>query len=318
LLRCRFPIERMLRRLEEYSPSGWGSLPQPHPNHCYLPSSSGGTQPSFSPPTNRNGATGMSKHAITTDTKMGESIGFWKGCRPASVGCATCYSIVIQMPGYGYKHPTQVTVNKDYDKPRRFKTPSMVFVCPWSDFFLDDPVPNANRDEAWSIMRKYSQHIFWITTKREKNIAKMLPRDWPLPNVWLGVSTENQHWADKRMDALRQIPIHPDALRFVCAEPLLGPITFSGPSDLKDFGWVISGGERGNRKHPPRLDPQLDQWFLNLAAQCTNASVPFHLMQRGGISKCKCHASYGCRAIPPGPNGQTFEEFPPQVQIASP
>jgi len=270
----------------------------------------------------------MSKRVITTDTKMGESIGFWKGCRPRSEGCAACYSIMIQMPGYGYKHPTQVTVNKDFDKPRRFKEPSMVFVCPWSDFFLDDPVANANRDDAWSIMRKYSQHVFWITTKREENIARMLPRDWPLPNVWLGVSTENQHWADKRMDALRRIQIHEESLRFVCAEPLLGPIKFAGPSSLKDFGWVISGGERGNRKHPPRLDPQLDQWFLDLAAQCKDAGVPFHLMQRGGISKCTCHRpenptapnspphppAYGCRVI----NNQVFEEFPTQVQIASP
>ena len=201
----------------------------------------------------------------------------------------------------------------------------MVFVNPWSDFFLDDPVSNANRDAAWEVMRKYSQHIFWFPTKHPDNITSMLPPYWPLRNVWLGVSCENQHWADKRMNILRNIPIHPDALRFVMAEPLLSTIQFSGPSSLNKYGWVLAGGERGNRKHPPRLDPQLDQWFLDIAMQCKNAGVPFHLMQRGGVSKCGCHRkknptapkspyhepAYGCRVI----QGRTFDEFPPQVQV---
>jgi len=141
----------------------------------------------------------------------------------------------------------------------------------------------------------------------------MLPTYWPMENVWLGVSTENQHWADKRMPILRQIPVHPNALRFICAEPLLGPIRFAGPSSLDDFGWLTSGGESGDRKHPPRQAK--DQWFLDLASQCANAGVPFYLMQRGGVSKCRCHGDFGCRAIPPGSNGQVFEGFPPQVQV---
>lgn len=218
-----------------------------------------------------------------------------------------------QMPNYGYKHPTHVSKNKDFDKPRHLKKPSMIFVCPWSDYFIDDPAANDSRDEAWAVMRKYRQHTFWFPTKRPENIARMLPDDWPLPNVWLGVSAENQHWADVRMDILRRIPIHEDAIRWVCAEPLLGPIRFAGQSSLEGFGWVASGGESGDRKHPPR--PNNPQWFLDLAAQCKAAGVPFLLMQLGssslGTGKCRCHGCYGCRAIPPGPHGQVFEEFPP-------
>ena len=86
----------------------------------------------------------MSK-TVPLDTKMGPSLGFWKGCKPVSTGCAQCYAIMRQMPNYGYKHPTQVTRNKDFDKPRRLKEPSMVFVCPWSDFFIDDPVANCEQ-----------------------------------------------------------------------------------------------------------------------------------------------------------------------------
>jgi len=209
-----------------------------------------------------------------------------------------------------------VVVNKSWKNPARWKTPQMVFVNPLSDMFLDHPVANANRANAWKVMRTNSQHIFWITTKREQNISRMLPPDWPYPNVWLGVTTENQDWANKRMDALRKIPIHTDALRFVCAEPLLSPIRFRGPSSLNGFGWVTAGGESGDQKHHPR--PAKDQWFLELAAQCARANVPFFLMQRGGISKCACHHDFGCRAIPPGPTGQTFEGFPPQVQVMPP
>ena len=276
------------------------------------------------PPTNKNDAISMSQtatlgHAITLDTKMGQSIGFWRGCSVASTGCANCYSLFRILPRWYHMRPGQVIVNKQgsWNKPRHWKAPQMVFVCPLSDFFIDHPAVNKVRDKAWDVMRNYPQHIFWITTKRPELIEakKMLPFDWPFPNIWLGVTTENQHWADKRMPILRNIQVHKDALRFVCAEPLLGPIQFAGPSTLDGYGWITSGGESGDRKHLPR--PAKDQWFLDIASQCTAAGVPFNLMQRGGIKKCRCHHDFGCRAIPPGPNGQVFESFPPQVQIIS-
>jgi len=250
---------------------------------------------------------------IPIDTAMGASVGFWKGCRPASIGCANCYAIMRQMPAYGYKHPTVVTVNKNFNKPSRLKKPSMIFVNPWSDFFIDDPTANANRDAAWAIMRNYSQHIFWFPTKHPENISRMLPPYWPLHNVWLGVSVENQEWANKRMSILREIPIHEKAIRWVCAEPILAPVRFEGPSSLDGYSWIFAGGESGNRKHPPR--PNNPQWFVDMAAQCKAAGVPFLLAQLGnsslGTAKCRCHSAYGCRAVPPGANGQTFEEFPP-------
>jgi len=237
-------------------------------------------------------------------TKMGESWGCWKGCRPVSTGCANCYSIMRLMPRWYPQNPQQVTLNKDFNKPNRWKTPQMVFVCPLSDFFIDDPVANKWRPDAWNIMRNNPQHIFRISTKRPENIHAMLPNHWPYENVWLGVSTENQHWADVRMDILRQIPIHQRAIRWISAEPLLSTIRFSGPSSLASYGWCISGGESGDRKHPPRqANPQ---WFLDIAAQCQAANVPFMLKQLGGTGKCRCHKAYGCRAI----NGQTFDQFP--------
>ena len=132
-------------------------------------------------------ATAQTKHLITVDTKLGEAIGFWKGCRPSgSPGCNVCYSIVLQMPGYGYKHPTQVTKNKDYDKPRRFKKPSMVFVNPWSDFFIDDPVANVNRDEAWSVV----SHNYFASCIVERIL--FLSSGNFLWKAWMGVSRFSQ------------------------------------------------------------------------------------------------------------------------------
>jgi len=243
-------------------------------------------------------------------TKMGESWGCWKGCIPASTGCKNCYATQRIIPRWYHLKPGQVTVNKDFErKPYRWKTPQMVFVCPISDFFLDHAVPNQYRQKAWDVMRNTPQHTYRICTKHPENIHKMLPNYWPMKNVWLGTSAENQYWADVRMDILRNIPIHPDAIRWVSAEPLLSSITFAGPSCLKDFGWIIAGGESGDRKHPPRRAQ--DQWFLDMAAQCSTQNVPFLLKQRGGTTKCRCHKAFGCRAIPPGPNGQVFSQFPP-------
>jgi protein gp37 len=244
---------------------------------------------------------------------MGESWGPFHGCSPTSIGCANCYAIMRQMPAYGYKNPQQVQrgTKPTFNKPLRWKqnNPQIIFVCPWSDFFIDDPVADQARPDAWQIMRNTPWHTYRITTKRPQNISKAtLPSDWPLPNVWLGVSAENQHWADVRMDILRRIPIHPSAIRWVSAEPLLDPIKFAGPSSLTGFGWVIAGGESSTAQHPPRLvNPQL---FLDLAAQCKTAVVPYLLKQLGGTRKCKCHEAYGCRAIPPGPNGRVFQQFP--------
>ena len=221
---------------------------------------------------------------------------------------------------YGLK-PGQVTKNKDFRKPYRWKTPQMVFVCPLSDFFIDHPVAHRWRPDAWQVMRNNPQHIFRISTKRPETLVKYpkkyLPSDWPLENVWLGVSTENQHWADKRMDLLRQVPIHPKAIRWVSAEPLLGPIKFSGASSLADYGWLVSGGESGDSKHPPR-PAQLD-WFRQVRDQCAIAGVPYTHKQHGRATKCRCwwtthppgdplfhEKAFGCRIL----DGRLHDDIP--------
>lgn len=92
---------------------------------------------------------------------------------------------------------------------------------------------------------------------------------WPLPNVWLGVSAEDQRRADERILDLLATPA---AVRFVSAEPLLGRIEV----DLSGIDWVIAGGESG-----PNARPMHPDWARSLRDQCAAAEVPFFFKQWG-------------------------------------
>jgi protein gp37 len=90
--------------------------------------------------------------------------------------------------------------------------------------------------EALAIMRRCPQHRFQILTKR----SELLPELPPLPAIWIGVSVERQDFVH-RLDDLRAIEA---TVRFVSAEPLLGPLHL----DLTGIGWLIAGGESGPRR----------------------------------------------------------------------
>lgn len=101
---------------------------------------------------------------------------------------------------------------------------------------------------------------------------------WPLPNVWIGSSAENQHWADIRIPALLDTPA---TCRFVSAEPLLGSIDLTqaaGPGrvGLAGLDWVIVGGESGPGARPVELD-----WIRSIRDQCVRAGLPVFVKQLG-------------------------------------
>jgi len=149
------------------------------------------------------------------------TLNFWQGCRPVSEGCVNCY-MYRDKHRYG-QDPTKVIRSKDatFRSARKWKTPAKVFVCSWSDFFIEEA--DEWREEAWSEIRQ-APHLTWIIlTKRPQNISDRLPGDWGngWPNVWLGVSAENQPAADERIPILLQTPA---VVRFVSVEPMLGPL----------------------------------------------------------------------------------------------
>lgn len=134
-------------------------------------------------------------------------------------------------------------------------------------------------------------NLDWLLlTKRIENVFEMWPRDERgrlrhLPNIWLGTSTENQLWADKRLPYLHEAKRRNIVeITFVSAEPLLGPIMLQGERDGTVYshlgeggiGWVITGGESG-----PEARPSHPDWFRAIRDQCEASGTAFHFKQHG-------------------------------------
>jgi protein gp37 len=138
-----------------------------------------------------------------------------------------------------------------------------------SDLF-HELVPHAFLTQVFQVMRESDQHIFQILTKRHERLAA-IANDllWP-ENVWIGVSVENNRWS-MRADNLRSVPA---AVRFISAEPLLGPLD---ALDLTGIDWLIAGGESG-----PRHRPTNPAWVRELRDRCEREGVAFFFKQWGG------------------------------------
>jgi protein gp37 len=145
----------------------------------------------------------------------------------------------------------------------------MIFVNSMSDLFHEG-IPDEFIREVFDVMRRANWHTFQILTKRHERLAELgASIDWPR-NVWMGVSIENRRFVH-RADFLRAVPA---SVRFISAEPLLGPLE---GLDLKAIDWVIAGGESGPRNRPVR-----EAWLLQLRDQCLQARVAFFFKQWGG------------------------------------
>ena len=133
-------------------------------------------------------------------------------------------------------HPEQL------DLPRRWARPRVAFVNSMSDLFHKD-VPLGFIRDVFAVMAETQRHTYQVLTKRSKRLAQIADKlEWS-PNVWMGVSVETDSYAF-RVDHLREVGA---AVRFVSAEPLLGPV----PSlNLSGIHWVIAGGESGKAARP--------------------------------------------------------------------
>lgn len=200
------------------------------------------------------------------------------GCTKLSPGCAHCYAERMALrlraagqPNYidGFKlslHERMLEV------PLKWKKPQMIFVNSMSDLFHKD-VPLEFITKVFDVMRRASWHTFQVLTKRSERLLELDPEiDWP-PNVWMGVSVENQDYTF-RIDHLREIHAH---IKFLSLEPLLGPLP---DLDLRGMDWVIVGGESG-----PGARPIQEDWVIDIKDQCRVAYTPFFFKQWGGVRK---------------------------------
>ncbi len=296
------------------------------------------------------------------------------GCTKVSAGCDHCYaeSIATRFAGTkAYPNGFDVTLWPErLDQPLRWQRPRRVFVNSMSDLFHDQ-VPDEFIARVFAVMACSYRHTFQVLTKRPGRMRSLLNSpefvrlfdrefcsipDWndrwpdlefapaghvwhlengPLPNVWLGVSVEDQKWANIRIPQLLATPA---AVRFLSCEPLLGPVDLASWFHTSEciasqeppwctchlltgtsVDWVIVGGESG-----PHARPMHPDWARSLRDQCVAAGVPFLFKQWGewapavrstdrlkhyfgdGVMVSRCGKRNAGRLL----DGRTWDEYP--------
>ena len=249
------------------------------------------------------------------------------GCQEVSAGCDLCYAKTFAerwrgIPGHHFENGFDVTLRPErLDLPTRWKKPRRIFVNSMSDLFHKD-VPDEFIAKTFAAMAATPRHTYQLLTKRHGRMRALLNnpdwretiRDhalrygvdlgvdgaWPLPNLHLGVSVEDQKAADLRIPALLATPA---GVRWISAEPLLGPVDLLGTAEQPgpavvrtcfeirtDYGtgieydvddqlgldWVVAGGESGRGARPMDL-----HWARDLRDQCAVGGIPFFFKQLG-------------------------------------
>ena len=218
------------------------------------------------------------------------------GCSKVSAGCKFCYAEIMSkrlkaMGQEKYKDGFEVRTHPDsLNDPYSWKKPKIVFVNSMSDLFHTE-VPLSFIQKVFAVMNDNPQHVFQVLTKRGDRLAEVHSKLKWTPNIWMGVSVEDEKVLD-RIDLLR---ITDAKVKFLSLEPLIGPL----PNlNLHNIDWVITGGESGSRPRPMDAD-----WVVDIQKQCAMASVPFFFKQWGGRNK-KANG----RIL----NGRTYDEMPVQ------
>lgn len=200
------------------------------------------------------------------------------GCSKVSAGCKNCYAerMAARLQAMGnprYADGFKVTLHPDLvDAPKAWKTPRKIFVNSMSDLF-HEKVPLAFIKKVFATMRACPQHTFQILTKRSARLAELAPQlDWA-PNVWMGVSVEDNNAVVRIHDLLRV----PAAVRFLSCEPLIGPCD---DMPLAGIDWVIVGGESGPGSREMKIE-----WVRSIFRQCRAAHAAFFFKQWGGTRK---------------------------------
>jgi protein gp37 len=257
-----------------------------------------------------------------------------RGCSRISEGCRNCYAegVANRFKGVGMPYEGLIAktgqwngtikfIDSVLDQPIRWKRPRRIFVNSMSDLFHEN-LPFSEIDTIFAVMSAANWHTYQVLTKRADRMQKYFKNDdwidrvrkiaWDLnpasayhethmigglPNVWLGVSVEDQKTADDRIPYLLETPA---AVRWISAEPLLGEIDLTrlsptlfdasanaltgywrwtdGPKKKESnaLNWVVVGGESGGNARP--MHPN---WVRNLRNQCVNANVQFFFKQWG-------------------------------------
>lgn len=257
------------------------------------------------------------------------------GCSKVSEGCRHCYAETMarRLKAMGRPEYQDVVdegrwtekISMVYDRletPEHWKKPRRIFVDSMGDLFFGG-IPWEFMLRVWLMMVATPQHTYMVLTKRPDEMNTFLTMwlpyvrglparikellEKPLPNVWLGVSVEDQKAADKRIPFLLKTPA---AKRFVSYEPALGLVDFEpflqyepfsenykmtfGNEEWQGLDWVICGGESG-----PNARPMHPEWARAVRDQCQAAGAPFFFKQWGEW-----------RPTPPASDGEGIQVAP--------
>ena len=202
------------------------------------------------------------------------------GCSKISPGCKNCYAERLAkrlqaMKQFRYRNGFKLTLQPQaLEEPYHLKRSRIIFVNSMSDIFHKD-VPLSYIKDIFKVMKQCPQHQFQILTKRSYRMKQIAPCLKWAPNIWMGVSVENNDYTF-RIDHLRSVPA---ITRFVSIEPFIGPIN---KINLSGINWVIVGGESG-----PGARPMAKNWVKTIRDICYAQNVPFFFKQWGGTNKKK-------------------------------
>jgi protein gp37 len=281
---------------------------------------------------------------MSDNTKIEWATSTWNpiiGCSHVSPGCNNCYaermanrlaSNPLMKQAYapvitnGKWNSCTHLIDSALEKPFQWKKPRTIFVCSMSDLFHES-TPFEWVDKVIDVIRWAKNHTYLILTKRPQKMFEYFTKHVPekymmdngnyLDNLWLGVTSENQEEADKRIPILLQIPA---AKRFVSVEPMLGPVDFSSNwhsyldgwetimsgnsggmpieqrKETNSIDWVIVGSESG----PGRRECK-EEWVKDIINQCESAMVPVFVKQ--------LHRN-GKKVVMPEINGKIYNQRP--------
>ena len=208
----------------------------------------------------------------------------WWGCTKVSEACKNCYAETwakrVGQKVWGPKAERRTMSENHWKQPLKWNRDAenaterpRVFCASMADVFEDRPELAAPRARLFELI-EYTPNLDWLLlTKRPQNVKRLAKwqDEWP-ENVWLGTTVELQTRADELLPFLAEISAK---VRFISAEPLLGPLDLT-PWLGSTINWVITGGESG-----PKARPASPKWFRDIHHQCMERSVAFHFKQWG-------------------------------------
>ncbi len=261
------------------------------------------------------------------------------------------FKFASHLPYSGSAPDNLIFDEKVMQKLIRMRSPKKVFLGSMTDLF-GEWVPSEWLDRAFAYMALSPQHTFQILTKRPERLKPYLQKgakqrirrgavdlgrslglpllsyepyetcdfDWPLSNVWLGTSTENQKVADDRIPHLLQAPA---AVRFLSCEPLLESIDLrkylgicSGCQSCEFKGghqigksmldWAILGGESGPGARPCHID-----WIKSIVGQCKLSNTAVFVKQLGSNPVNAAYLNFKTSDR----KGGNIHDFPPELRV---